>query len=189
MCITPSNADPPRIYSPELLQNVNSDQSFPIPRDISKELFRLRIWSPRYKYENRVKTENPKPNTPENVYVKEKTIKTTLVTDVRLGVMNVLSLGNKLVCVINHITDNRLDIVGITETWLSNDNKNNMSVVNTCLNNGYNLHHCPINTGSCCCCSPSETYGRKWGDSNFQILTELPVPLQAAGVVGTFYCA
>ena len=28
----------------------------------------------------------------------------------------------------------------------------------------------------CCCCSPSETYGRKWGDSNFQ----------AAGVVGTF---
>ena len=38
----------------------------------------------------------------------------------------------------------------------------------------------------CCCCSPSETYGRKWGDSNFQILTELPVPPQAAGVVGTF---
>ena len=38
----------------------------------------------------------------------------------------------------------------------------------------------------CCCCSPSETYGRKWGDSNFQILTELPAPPQAAGVVGTF---
>ena len=38
----------------------------------------------------------------------------------------------------------------------------------------------------CCCCSPSETYGRKWGDSNFQILTELPVPPHAAGVVGTF---
>ena len=29
--------------------------------------------------------------------------------------------------------------------------------------------------------SPSETYGRKWGDSNFQILTELPVTPQAAG--------
>ena len=38
----------------------------------------------------------------------------------------------------------------------------------------------------CGCCSPSETYGRKWGDSNFQILTELPVPPQAAGGVGTF---
>ena len=37
-----------------------------------------------------------------------------------------------------------------------------------------------------CWCSPSETYGRKWGDSNFQILTELPVQPQAAGVVGTF---
>ena len=37
------------------------------------------------------------------------------------------------------ITDNRIDIVGIAETWLSNDAKNNMSVVNTCLNNGYTL--------------------------------------------------
>ena len=53
-----------------------------------------------------VKTENPKSNTPENVNVKEKTVKTTVtVTDVRLGVMNVLSLGNKLDCVIDHITD------------------------------------------------------------------------------------
>ena len=42
------------------------------------------------------------------------------------------------------------------------------------------------NENWCCCCSPSQTYGRKWGDSNFQILTELPVPPQAAGVVGTF---
>ena len=61
--------------------------------------------------------------------------------------MNGLSLGNKLDCVIDHITDNRLDIVGITETWLSNDDKYNMSVVNTCLNNGYTLHHRPRNTG------------------------------------------
>ena len=45
------------------------------------------------------------------------------------------------------LTDNRLDIVGITEIWLSNDDKNNMSVVNTCLNNGYTLHHRPRNTG------------------------------------------
>ena len=33
--------------------------------------------------------------------------------------------------VIDHITDNRIDIVEITETWLLNDDKNNMSVVNT----------------------------------------------------------
>ena len=93
------------------------------------------------------KTQNPKPNTTENVNVKEKTVKTTTVTDVRNGVMNVLSLGNKPDCVIDHITDNRLDIVGITETWLSNDDTNNMSVANTCLNNGYTLHHRPRNTG------------------------------------------
>ena len=112
-----------------------------------KKLFRLRIWSSRYKYENIFKTQNPKPNTPANVNIKEKTVKTTTVTDVRIGVMNVLSLGNKLDCVIDHITDNRLDIVGITETWLSNDDKNSMSVVNTCLSNGYTLHHSPRYTG------------------------------------------
>ena len=72
-------------------------------------------------------------------------LKTATVTDVR--VMNVQSLGNKLDCVIDHITDNRIDIVGITETWLSNDDKNNMSVVNTCLTNCYTLLHRPRNTG------------------------------------------
>ena len=56
--------------------------------------------------------------------------------------MNVLSLGNKIDYVIDHITDNRLDIVGITEAWLSNDDKNNMPVVNTCFES-----HCPRNTG------------------------------------------
>ena len=43
--------------------------------------------------------------------------------------MNVSSLGNKMDCVIDHITDNRIDIVGITETWLSNNDKNNMPVI------------------------------------------------------------
>ena len=55
-------------------------------------------------------------------------LKPQRLTDVRIGVMNVQSLGNKLDCVIDHITDNRIDIVGITETWLSNDDKNNISV-------------------------------------------------------------
>ena len=35
------------------------------------------------------------------------------------------------------------------------------------------------------CCSSSETYGGKWGDSNFQFFVELLVPPQAGGVVGT----
>ena len=61
--------------------------------------------------------------------------------------MNVLLLGNRLDGVIDYITDNRLDIVGITETWLSNDDTNSMSVVNTCLDSGYTLYHSPRNTG------------------------------------------
>ena len=56
-------------------------------------------------------------------------------------------LGNKMDGVIGHIIDNTLDIVGITETWHSNDDKNNMLVVNTCLDSGYILHHRPRNTG------------------------------------------
>ena len=61
--------------------------------------------------------------------------------------MNVSSIDNKMDCVVDHITDNILDIVGITETWLSNDEKYNMPVVNTCLDSGYMLHHRPRNTG------------------------------------------
>ena len=65
-----------------------------------------------------------------------------------LELLNVQSLGNKLDCVIDRIIiiDNRIDIVWITETWPSYDDKNNMSVVNTCLNNGYTLLHRPRNT-------------------------------------------
>ena len=70
-------------------------------------------------YENIFKTENPKPNTPANVNVKETTVKTTKVTDVRHGFMNVLSLGNKLDCVIGHITDTRLDIVGNRNRYMA----------------------------------------------------------------------
>ena len=58
--------------------------------------------------------------------------------------MNVSSLGNTMDCVIIHITNNRLDIAGITETWLSNNDKNNMPVVNTFLDS---LHYRPRNTG------------------------------------------
>ena len=142
MCITPSPAHIQRIYSHELLWKLNSSK---IQRYVRKKLFRLRIWSPRHKYENKIKTENSKFNIPENVKV--KTVNTTTVSDVRLGVMNVSSLGNKMYRVIDYITDNRLDIVGITETWLSNNDKNNIPVINTCLDSGYTLHHRPRNTG------------------------------------------
>ena len=87
MCITPSPAHTQRIYSPELLRKLNSDQSSKIQRDVRKILFRLRIWSPQHKYEYKIKNENSKSNIPENVKI--KTINTTSVSDVRLGVINV----------------------------------------------------------------------------------------------------
>ena len=76
MCITPSTADSPRTYSPELLRKVNSDQTFPIPRDVRKKTISTTYLESRYTYENIVKTENPKLNTPENVNIKENTVKT-----------------------------------------------------------------------------------------------------------------
>ena len=82
-----------RIYFPELLWKLNSDQSSKIQRDVRKKLFWLRIWSPRHKYENKIKTENSKYNIPENVKV--KSVNTTSVSNVRLGVMNVSLLGKK----------------------------------------------------------------------------------------------
>ena len=140
-----TRAHPKNIYSPELLWKLNSDQSSKILRDVRKKLFRIHIWSPRHEYDNKIKTENSKYNIPENVMV--KTVSATSVSDVRLRVMNISSLGNKMDCVIDHITDTRFDIVGITETWLSNNFKNNMPVMNTCLDSGYTLHHRPRNTG------------------------------------------
>ena len=43
------------------------------------------------------------------------------------------------------------------------------------------------NLPCCCCCLPSESYGRNGATPIFRFFfTELPVPPQAAGVVGTF---
>ena len=67
-----------------------------------------------------------------------------MIIELKLKIPNLtprkMSTLRKPDCVIDHITDNRLDIVGITETWLSNYEKNNMSVVNTCLDSGYSLY-------------------------------------------------
>ena len=57
--------------------------------------------------------------------------------------MNVCSLGSKLNYVSNHAMENELDLVVLTETWLSNEEKNNAIVVNACLDHGYTLHHRP----------------------------------------------
>ena len=52
--------------------------------------------------------------------------------EVKLGVMNARSVANKLDYVFDHIIDNNLDIVALTETWLSNEEVNNRRVVMKC---------------------------------------------------------
>ena len=61
--------------------------------------------------------------------------------------MNVRSVCNKLDYVFDHIFDNDLDIVALTETWLPNEENNNTHVITECSNHGYTLHYVPRNSG------------------------------------------
>ena len=75
------------------------------------------------------------------------TIHSTVKPKVKLGVMNARSVANKLDYVFDHIIDNNLDIVALTETWLSNEEVNNRRVVMECSTHGFTLHHVPRNSG------------------------------------------
>ena len=80
----------------------------------------MRIWSRRY--EHPVHTATVRGDT-------VTTINPTVKPEVKLGVMNARSVANKLDYVFDHIIDNNLDIVALTETWLSNEEVNNRRVV------------------------------------------------------------
>ena len=51
-------------------------------------------------------------------------------------------------CLITYSINNDIDIVALTETWLSNEENNNKHVITECSNHGYTLHHVPRNSGS-----------------------------------------
>ena len=69
------------------------------------------------------------------------------VSDIKLGVMNCQSICNKLDCITDHAEENGLDIIAMTETWLSNVESRNKFVHDQCCANGYTLHHRPRNSG------------------------------------------
>ena len=75
----------------------------------------------------------------------------TTVTDeqknVGLGVMNCRSMDNKSDYIFDHMVDNNLDIVALTEIWLPNDETKCRRVVMDCAANGYTLHHIPRSSG------------------------------------------
>ena len=84
--------------------------------------------------------------------------------------MNVCSLGSKLNYVSNHAMENELDLVVLTETWLSNEEKNNAIVVNACLDHGYTLHHRPRH------------YGRRGGGVGVLIKSKLKITTRQVSV-------
>ena len=61
--------------------------------------------------------------------------------------MNVRSFESRLDYVIDHANENKRDVVALTETWLSNVETNNATVVNYCMAQGYTLHHRPRSDG------------------------------------------
>ena len=61
--------------------------------------------------------------------------------------MNCQSMCNKLDFIFDHVEENGLDIVALTETWLSNQEPRNKSVVDRCEARAYILHHVPRSSG------------------------------------------
>ena len=60
-------------------------------------------------------------------------------------VMNCWSTKEKtgLPYILDHVRDNKCDLVAFTETWLFPDNVKNASVVQECVDYGYKLFHIP----------------------------------------------
>ena len=126
-------------YSSETLRKIGANWTIPPKRVVRKALFSTRIWSRRCEHPVHAATVCGDIIT---------TIKSTVKPEVKLGVMNVRSVRNKLDYVFDHIFDNDLDIVALTETWLSKEDNNNTHVITECSNHGYTLHHVPRNSGS-----------------------------------------
>ena len=69
------------------------------------------------------------------------------VPGVKLGVINCQSISGKLDFVFDHIKEYQLDIVALTETWLSSEDSKNKHVIDQCVAHGYSLHHSPRTSG------------------------------------------
>ena len=62
---------------------------------------------------------------------------------VRLGVINCQSISGKLDFVYDHIKEYQLDIVALTERWLSSEDSKNKHFIDQCVAHRYTLHHSP----------------------------------------------
>ena len=93
-------------YSSETLRKIGVKWSKPPKRVVRKALFYMRIWSRRYEHPAHTATVRGDAVT---------TIHSTVKPEVKLGVMYARSVANKLDYVFDHIIDNNLDIVALTE--------------------------------------------------------------------------
>ena len=101
-------------YSGDALRSFNVQPTSQLRRDVRKRLFSLRIWIPGYKHVN-MGNSNVKQSFDHIVTVRKS------VPGVKLGVMNCQSISGKLDFVFDHIKEYQLDIVALTETWLSSE--------------------------------------------------------------------
>ena len=138
-------------YSGDVLRSFNVQPTSKLCRNVRKRLFSLRIWSPRYKHVNcDVKQSfdhsvncDVKQSFDHSVNCDVKqsfdhsvTVRKSLL-GVKLGVMNCQSIGGKLDFVFDHVKEYKLDIVALTETWLSNEDSKNKHVIDQCVAHGY----------------------------------------------------
>ena len=127
-------------YSGDALRSFNVQPTSQLRRDVRKRLFTLRIWSPRYKHVNKGNS-NVKQSFDHSVTVRK------YVPGVKLGVINCQSISGKLDFVFDLIKEYQLDIVALTETWLSSEDSKNKHVIDQCVAHGYSLHHLPRTSG------------------------------------------
>ena len=124
-------------YSGDALRSFNVQPTSMLCRNVRNRLCSLRIWSPRYKHVN----SDVKQSFDHSVSVNKSLL------GVKLGVMNCQSIGGKLDLVFDHVKEYQLDIVALTETWLSNEDRKNKHVIDQCVAHGYTLHHSPRTSG------------------------------------------
>ena len=124
-------------YSGDALRSFNVQPTSKLCRHVRKRLFSLKIWSPRYKHVN----SDVKQSFDHSVTVRKSLL------GVKLGVMNCQSIGGKLDFVFDHVKEYQLDIVALTETWLSNEDSKNKHVIDQCVAHGYTVHHSPRTSG------------------------------------------
>ena len=116
-------------YSGDAIRSFNVQPPSKLCRDVRKRLFSIRIWSPWYKHVN----SDVKQSFDHSVTVRKSLL------GVKLGVMNCQSIGGKLDFVFDHIKEYQLDIVALTETWLSKEDSKNKHVIDQCVEASQNL--------------------------------------------------